>query len=292
MKYKAVSSLVFATLLYGMYGVYSRWIGLDFGIFAQNFARNLIVTLLVLVFLLFSKKWAPIKTKDIKWLVLWITSGLVSVITVFVAFNHIPIGVALLLFYAGSIISGYLVGSIFFQEKLNQVKIIAIVFSLIGVSLIYLSDISLNQRLLYLTLALVSGFASGSWNALSKTVSDKYPNSQLVFVDAAFHTFVSLIIFLIIGEKFPIPEISLSWLGITAWAATQVAVVSLVIYGFKQLEAHLASLIMPLEVFFGAFFGFLFFKEILTLYALLGGVLILIAFSLPHLKIKQLSIKT
>ncbi len=106
-------------------------------------------------------------------------------------------------------------------------------------------------------------------------------------MDAAFHTAISLILVLILRENISLPQLSLPWLGISAWALTQATVVYLVIYGFKRLEAHLASLIMPLEVFFGAFFGFLFFQETLSTLTILGGLLILLGFSLPHIKMKR-----
>ncbi len=107
---------------------------------------------------------------------------------------------------------------------------------------------------------------------------------QLIFMDGVFHVFFSIPLIFVFNEKFTPPELSIPWLTIIIYALSQIVVVKLVIYGFRHLEAHLGTLIMPLEVFFGALFGFIFFKEVLSIYSIIGGLLIISGFTLPNLK--------
>ncbi len=283
---QAIGSLVTATLLYGLYGVYSRLIGLDFGVFSQNFARNLIVALILALYIFSKRKWRKIRTEDVKWILTWVLSGFISIIAIFIAFNKIPIGTALFVFYAGSITGGYLVGSLFFNEKLSRIKLISIVLCFIGLALIYSLSFEIDNST-YILFALVAGFSTGLWNTLSKKVSGKYPHLQLVFVDALLHVALSFLLVFILNEKLSFPELSVPWITIFVFALTQIAVVKLVIYGFRHLEAHIGTLIMPLEVFFGAFFGFIFFKEVLSFYTIIGGLIIISGFVLPNLKVNQ-----
>lgn len=135
----------------------------------------------------------------------------------------------------------------------------------------------------YVFMALGSGFLLGLWNTLSKKVSNKYPNFQLVFIDG----FVSLLFGAACAILFrePVPGINQieSWIWVFIFAVTSVAATSLLVYGFKHLEAQIGSIIMPVEVVFATLFGFLFFKEVLPPTTLFGGLLITLAAVLPNI---------
>jgi drug/metabolite transporter (DMT)-like permease len=87
-----------------------------------------------------------------------------------------------------------------------------------------------------------------------------------------------------------IPEFtfSLAWLGLILYAVSQLAGDFMIIKGTRLVEAHVGSLILPFEAFFGALFAFMFFKETLTLTTILGGLLILTGAIIPNLKKSQI----
>lgn len=63
------------------------------------------------------------------------------------------------------------------------------------------------------------------------------------------------------------------------------------VYGFKRLEAQIGTLVMPMEVFFAALFGFIFYRETLTILTILGGLLIISGIVIPNLRFaKKISI--
>ena len=282
---KGVFAIALSTVFYGMVGVLSRFIGISFGIFSQSWTRNLIVCLVVLIIsIIFIRDWKQIQKKDLPWILFWTISGIVASVSFFVVANYLTLGTTIILFYAGSNISGYFSGRIFFKEKLNFLKVIAILLSFFGVAIIYSFNISLNN-FGYLILAFIAGFATGLWNTISKKFSNTYPQLQLVFIDGLMSFIVTLIIALILKESLPQITLTLSWLSVIFFALGQVITVLLTIYGFKRLEAQIGTLVMPLEVFWAALFGFLFFKETLTVVTIFGGIFIISGIIIPNLRI-------
>jgi drug/metabolite transporter (DMT)-like permease len=57
-----------------------------------------------------------------------------------------------------------------------------------------------------------------------------------------------------------------------------------VVYGFKNLEAQIGSVILPVEIIFATIFAFIFFREYPTISAYVGGVMIIVAAIIPSLR--------
>ena len=270
-----------------MVGVYSRWIGTSFEVFTQNWIKNGLVCLILLAVFFFKPNWKKLQTRDLPWITLWAFSSTAAITLFFIAVNQLSIGLAILIFYVGSNLSSYLSGKLFFQEKLNLVKIIAIALSLVGLYLIYQNQITSNISY-FAGLAFLSGISTGFFNTISKKFSHFYPFLQLAFIDAGFTFIVSIILGLILREKHPTVSLSVPWLALIAATMSQIIQVSLLIYGFKKVEAQIGALVMPLEAVWATLFGFIFFGEAITLTILVGGGLILGGVILPQIKWKQL----
>lgn len=285
-KLKGTLALVLSTVFYGLIGVYSRLIGIDFGIFTQGWTRNLVVLIIILIPLITIKKLSKIRKQDLLWLLFWGLNGIIASTSFFIAANFLSLSTTIILFYAGSNISGYLSGMLFFREKVNLLKIIAIILSLAGIGVIYSFNLELKQTG-YLVIAFLSGTTTGLWNTLSKKFSGNYTKLQLIFLDSLMTFIFALAFGLILQEKIPVPALNLSWIALLLFAINQILTVSLTIYGFKYLEAQIGSLIMPLEVFWATLFGFIFFQEGLTINTFLGGILIIISIILTNVKWKK-----
>lgn len=274
--------IVLAATSYGLYGVYSRLIGGSFGEFAQSWTRNIIIITLLGVYLLIKRTWKQVAIKDRKWMIFWPLSDVVSLVLLYIAFNHLPIGTSYFLLYSTMIISGFVFGNVFYKEKVNAVKIISVAFCFAGLALIFSVEVTVN-RLLYIVFGLLAGVSTGLWNTLSKKVSDKYPNLQLVFIDATVALCATLIGSLVVHDQIPVITDAV-WIWQVIYAIIQISAVGFVILGFRYLEAQIASIILPVEVVFGTFFGFIFFHEVLSIKTLLGGALIATAAVLPNLQ--------
>lgn len=114
-------------------------------------------------------------------------------------------------------------------------------------------------------------------------MSDRYPNAQLVFIDAFVALCATLVGSLIVKDSVPLLTNSV-WVWQILYAVTQMSAVAFVILGFRYLEAQIASVILPVEVIFAVIFGFLFFQEIPLPRTLLGGIIIATAAVLPYIR--------
>jgi len=277
-----MTSLVIATLLYGLYGVFSRFIGTDFGIFFQAFARNLIVLFILSVYIFWKRTWKRIEKTDYKWFGFMIFPALLADVAIFVAFNNLAIGTALFVFYTSFTLGGYVLGSLLFQEELTKAKIISLLTCLLG--LFILSSTTLKQgSLFYLLLAVLAGLGMTGWNIFSKKVSSKYSLTQVLSIDCLIFIIGSLPLAMFFKEPVSIPSFSTPWIAVFLYAFAAIGASLLTINGFRYLQAQIGSLIMLLQLVFGVLFGWVFFKEVLTYSSIVGGLLILLGAAIPNL---------
>lgn len=286
-KLKPISALFLAGLLYGLYGIYANLVGINFGIFTQSWVRYLISTCLVGFYLLVRASKIRLTRTDIKWLVLWVVADTISELLIFVSFNKISLGIAYFMLYVGIIFSGYIFGYCLYKEKFTAIKLIAVALSVVGLSLI-LGVSWLNENPFYIVLALIAGVACGFWYTSTAKLSN-LTNWQLVFLNSISIFVITLLLAIIFND--PIPKISFdySWVGIILYVFTYIAAAKLVIYGFQKLDSHLGNLIMPMEIFFGALFGYIFYSQSLPLVAWFGGALIFVAAILPNLPLLKIN---
>lgn len=277
-------ALIVLTVFYGIYGIFNRLIGDTFTAFSQQWIRNAMTALIVgLIFLISKKKFKKFKRNDQKWIALWLLTGSWISIILFIAFNHLLLSTVYFLFYSTMIISGVICGSLFYKEKFNFIKLLSILFSLSGLGFVFSISASSGDYL-YIALSLLAGVFLGLWNTISKKFSSNYSEVQLVFWDALAGMTIGFLGFFFLNESLPSVNDALSsWFWIFLYAFTQVFTVGLLIYGFKRLEAQIGSLIMPIEIVWASFFSFLVFKETLTIYSFIGGLLILIGALLPNI---------
>ncbi|QQG42149.1 MAG: DMT family transporter [Candidatus Woesebacteria bacterium] len=273
--------LLISALIYGLYGVYSRFIGASFGSFSQSWVRSFIVLMIVVVLLLVKKfEWKRIERKDIKWFLIWIIPTSIQPVITFTAFNHLPLATTYFLIYSTMIFGGVLSGKIFFSEKFNFAKGLSFLFIFVGLVLIYGSDISLATNI-YVVLALISGLLVGFWNTLTKKVSTQYSEFQMMSLDQFATMIVCGIGAFFFRETLPPPSNINAWFWIIVFAVSGVVTVFFLIRGFKYVEAQVGSLILPMEIVFASIFGLLIFGEVLKLNTYLGGLFIVFAAILP-----------
>lgn len=285
-------ALVTAAAFYGLYGIFSRLIGNSFGNFNQSWIRNIIVIALILLAIAVNRtKLVSLHKKDIKWIILWFMSGSWLTVLTFIAFNNLPIGTTYLVLYSTMIISGFLSGAIFFKEKITSPKIVSLILSLVGLFIIYRFSIS-PDKFLYVFLVLISGFMIGIWNTISKKFSDHYHNNQIVLMDAVSTVIAVFIGSVIFKERLPQTILSISWVWIGLYAIIQTINVGLIVYGFKNVEAQIGSIILPVEIVFATLFAYLIFHEIPDPLIFVGGIFIILAAIIPSLSYFSFSKKS
>ena len=268
--------------MFGSYGVWSKLIGSDFGVFFQGWSRAFLIALLLFPFLLFTRQIVRIKREDWGWMLVFLIFTSLTQAPIFYAFTHMDIGSATLLFFVSFLLTMYAVGIFFLGERLNTVKAVSFLLALSGLYLVFSFSLAVFALLAAL-MAVLNGIASGGEVSFSKKLTGQYSALYLSWMGwvavAVSNAFVSFWL----GEAQLIPSFDIVWFYWAAYAVASIIGFWAVLEGLKYVEAGIGGLLGLLEVVFSIAFGILIFSEVLSPKIVAGACLILAAAALPHL---------
>ncbi len=277
MNYRGEIALITAGILYGFFGVFTKLIGFSIPMFYQAWVRCLGALIMLAPIAFFLKgHWRKIAPKDHVWFFLRSFCGFISFLTIYIAFIKLDIGTAYFLTYASSMIVGYILGIVLFQEKLTKSGILAFTLSFIALSLIYSVHIQ-GDTLLYVILAIISGAFSPGWNVFSKKISSSYSILQLNVVDTAYAFVFPFITSLLLREPWTPISWTPAWIYSCLLGCLFMSTGFLIVYGFKKVSAQTGMILMLIEIVAGIIFGYLFFTEMPSFGSFVGGGLIILA---------------
>lgn len=271
-----ILSLFLASLMFGTWGILSRYLGESFDLFFQFWTRYLFVALILFSILILQRSWKKIPRANILIFAVRIVFALLTSVCTYLAFNAIPIGTAYFASYVGTILGGFVIGYFFFREKVEILKSAAVVLSLAGLYIIYSFDF-VSSELFYLFLALCSGISYAIFYSCSKTISKNYSVIQMTLIDYAGCFILTLALSIFLNEHWLPLSLTFPWLINLIAAIAFVLTNMLLIYGFKRVDVQVGTIILLTEVIFGMIFAYLFFAERVTASMLVGGTMILIA---------------
>lgn len=279
--YKGHILVFLSALLFGSYGIWAVLLGPGFAPMFQCFVRAAIVAVVLGVVLLSQKSWHKVTFSDMKAYAPSVLFALFTQAPLYYAFQHSSVGVASLIFFSVYVITAYIVGYFFLKEEMTLVKVTSCALSVIGLVLIFWSQLG-EFSLLALFAAAVGGVASGGEVATTKFIPEKFSTMQTSFIiwTAIAITHAPLSLFL--GEKWIAPEFSTPWMGMMCFALAGVLAFWFVIEGYKTVEASIGGLIGLLEVVCAVIFGALVFGESITASIVIGSLVILCAAGLPN----------
>ncbi len=278
---KGITYITLSAFFFGTYGVWSRLIGDSFGNFFQAWSRGLFLLIILIPFALWKKQIKTIQKEDLVWFIAMALAGGLNQAPYFYAFHHLDIGTATLLFYASLTIGCYVIGKLFFNERMTFIKYLSLFLALLGMSMIF--SFSLSGAFLATIAAVIAGFMGATVVSLSKKVSSSYSPLFPLLCDFLVMFLANSVISLLIHEQM-IRIITLdAVIGALGYAITMVFANVLAIIGFRYTTASIGGLIGLSEILFAALFGLLFFGQHPGNTALLGGTLIIAAAALPNL---------
>jgi drug/metabolite transporter (DMT)-like permease len=268
--------------MFGSYGLWSRLIGSNFGVFYQGWTRTLLIALILFPIVLCRKEIVAIRRKDWKWMSVFLISTSLTQAPIFYAFNHMDIGTATLLFFVGMTLMMYIVGFVFLGEKATKIKLIAFVLACIGLYITFSFSL-VTFSLLAASMALLNGAASGIELSSSKKLTGQYSPLYVTWLSWVVIAITNFIASVGLGEIQHIPQFNLAWLYLVIYAVVSILGFWFAIEGYKSVESSIGSLLGLLEVIFAVIFGILVFHQALTSKIMVGGILIMLAAALPHL---------
>lgn len=278
---KGVLLILISALMFGSYGVWSKLIGDSFGVFYQGYTRAIIISLILFPILFYTKQIIPIKRSDWKWLSVFLIFTSATQAPIFYAFNHMDIGSASLLFFVSMLLTMYLVGFVFLNEKLSQLKAVSFILAVAGLYFVYSFSVE-AFTFLAASMAVLNGIASGGEVAFSKKLSGDYSPLYLTALSWLIIFPTNAALSILMGETQVIPSRDIVWLWQLGYLVAGLFAFWFVIAGLKHIEASIGGLLGLLEIIFSIVFGIIIFGESLTQRLIFGGLLILSAASLPN----------
>jgi len=257
--------------------------GSSFGEFSQAWSRGLILLIFVLLLNWKFKIFKPLQKQDFPWLIAIGLAGGLNQAPYYFGFQHLSIGTATLLFYAALVVGGYILGKVFFQEKMTFIKIVGLILAILGMTFIYQFQLTPNQ-FLAATLTIIAGLLGSATVILPRKLIGGYPEFQIMISYFTVQIFFNGIFSFILHNSLPPFSNTTSWLGQIGYATAMILANWAAIEGYRHFEASLGSLIGLAEIIFGVAFGIILFHESLTLSIIIGSIIIISAAALPHLK--------
>ncbi|HEX7042627.1 MAG TPA: DMT family transporter [Patescibacteria group bacterium] len=278
-------AIILASFFFATFSALNRIVPQSVGTFHQLLIRTFLMGSIFLIIGFIRRDFSKILKKDYLLILLRGLFIIGDFATFFIAISHLQIGVTLFLFYASVIISNYIYGSLVLHEKLDKVKIFSLLLAVVGLGIMYINNLGAFVSI-FVIFALFSGFSYGLGVASSKSL-DKYSVTQVNSMAFLCAAFLSIPLLFISHEQSSITFMSIPFFPFFIWSGVGVLAFYLIIYGFKHVEAHKASLISLSEIIFAIFIGLLIYNEIPTLQTIIGGICIIIALALPNLKWKS-----
>lgn len=284
MKYTyGVTLILISSLLFASYGVWAKLIGGDMGVFFQGWSRGLIIALALFPILYFKKQIIPIQRTDWRWLSVFLIFTSLTQAPLFYAFTHMDIGSATLLFFVSMLLTMYLVGFFFLNEKLTWIKMISFTLACLGMYMIFSFSL-IAFTLLAALMAMLNGVASGGEISFSKKISGSYSTLYITWLSWIIITLTNAPVSILLGETQLLPSFDMVWLWQIGYTIASMLGFWLIIEGLKYVEAGIGGLLGLLEIVFGIAFGIILFNEELTAQITIGAILILIAAASPHIR--------
>jgi drug/metabolite transporter (DMT)-like permease len=275
--YIAISALVYAS-----YGVWSKLMAGYFEEFNQAWIRAIVLLMILVPFGVMTNKFKKIEKQDIKWFVIISLAGGLNQAPYFFGFQYLNVGSAALLFYTMLVVGTFVIGKLFFQEKITLEKQASLIIGVIGMLILYSFSLT-SAQIMPAVLTSIAGLLGATVVVFSKKISSNYSETQILSSIFVAMLLVNFLIGLLLGESLPALALNTPWMAQLGYSLAMLVANAFVIAGYKYVQASVGGLIGLLEVIFAAVFGVILFSEVFTASTLVGGGLILFAAMVPYL---------
>lgn len=279
--------VIIAGSLWGAMGIFVRGLaGAALTSIEICLVRMIVSTVLLTLFLLITNKEAlKVKIKDI-WI--FIGAGIFSLtffgFCYFTTIQMTSMSVAAVLLYTSPVFV-MLLSALFFREKITKRNIICVAIALIGC--VFVTGIigeGLNLPIMGILFGLGSGLGYGLYSIFSRFAINKgYGPYTITFYSFLFSS-IALLFITKPGEvvsKLMVGNIGSNMLYVIGTSVI-VTVLPYMFYtkGLTMIENTKAAVMACIEPIMATVFGFIVFKEVLSVYEIIGIVLVLTAIAL------------
>ncbi len=262
------------------------FINLGLSVYEISIIPYLMVAILLLPFIIYSKKYRP-KGNPLIWILYGVASGLTILAQYAALILGVPVAMVVLLLYTQPLWT-LLISKIFFKEDINKRSIFACFLVFIGVVvLVNPFGVTGIRSLTGVLIALAGGLTLSGWVVLGSFTSKKnnHPIS-IKFTETTISMIFMLLILplLLIFTKNPaLTSLSLIWSAKIYVYLVIYAIFAILLnhmfyfVGMKKVPTVSGGVILLLEPVVAAILSVIFLKQAMTINLILGGILILIA---------------
>lgn len=286
-KTKNIIALLIAGITYGSFGVWIRFLSQDLTSYQQIFIRNFLGLVFAFAFILLFKERLNLMNVNKKHLALYAVSFPITQVFYTFSILNIKIGVALFAFFAASFITSFIVGKIYFSDKINTRKIVSLILAFLGITI--LSYKSLFGG--FLNWGFILGLLSGCFDTITNTgrrlLGGKVDRFVLVAIQMVGGVVVAIILMFIFKQHIPTSVSSLTVLVAVFFGLLLMGLNILMNYGFKDFDLNLGTILLSIELFAAPILGYLFFRETLSGTDIVGGIFIFAGIIIANLPSKR-----
>lgn len=189
----------------------------------------------------------------------------------------------LFMFFAGSIVFSFLLGSWFLHESVTPQKIAAIVLAVAGIA-------TYSHAILNVNVGVIAGLLGGLFDAISTVARKKIvyeDRSAMLAYQYTSGVAAMAVIMLLAGGPFVHHLTPVSFALTVLYGVGLFIVGYLFMAGFRRVDANIGTVLVSLEILFGPLLAWLVLGEVPARHELVGGLLIALAAIISGLKFKQ-----
>lgn len=267
---KSLFEIHTAVLLFGLAGLFAKWIVLSPFIIVLGRVFFASITLVLIMGLSRqSLKIPPGKSAAYLLFLGFILS--IHWAAFFHSIQVSTVAVGLLSFSSYPVFTTFL-EPLFFRERIIRINILFSLFCLMGVFLIIPRFDLTNSTFVGVLWGLLAGLTFAVLTILNRKLTLQHPSMLIAFYQDFFATLFLLPFLFVVHPSLDANNVLLlAILGVLCTAGSH----TLFIKGMKRIKAQTASLIHFLEPVYGIIFAYLFLQEVPSLRTVLGGVIIL-----------------
>lgn len=280
------ASLLTVGLLYGLSAVIAKYLSHSINAYQVIEYRFGIALVAALIVLALSKKSLNFKHVDTKVLAAFAITFPASAIMFTLSVFHATVALAVFSFYAANLIAQFVIGGIYFGEKVNLMKGLAVLASV--ASLVAFTNpfnhFTLTTGLIFgLGAGVVQGVASG----FQKLLSSSTDKASLLVAQTLAGVIMAAAILVATGKSLAPSLSGFAWFTTVVFGLSMLAIMYLFLVGYKYTNLNIGSILVSSELFFGPFFAFLLLSEHIATNILVGGVLTAVAAMLVSIPVRK-----
>lgn len=269
-------------ILFGLSGVIAKYFSDTLNAYQVVEYRFAIALVAVLVIVAIMRKSIHFGNHDKKTLLAYAVSFPISVVLFTLAIFNTSVALAVFSFYIATLVSSFILGRIFFGERIHIYKQIALGIVLVAVY-VFTDPLGTSSLGVGFLLGIAAGVVQGIASSFQKKLSSSTDKLSLLVIQTVSGMILAILVLFVIQQPLFVSLSGFEWFIAVIFGVSMLAIIYLFLVGFKYTNLNTGSIIVSSELLFGPLFALLLLGEKLGTHIIVGGILIAIATIFSHI---------